>query len=260
MSMSTLFTVLLMSTPFLEQLSGANDNPYNAFNLPILLQRFIATLFFWLDEPLDSEEETSFLRRDNSKRYFKSLLRLATEYSTAVIRYINKYTRESNAPDQPNSHRLLELAVYTLPLFGRGRLVSELIMEVGHQTFTSRLDTKTSPDSHITAVEIALCRHWAFTVYTNYIVYKNGNYYDKCSITQRRSRHKRRIAVLGPTTNRTWPLHNDSSVALPTELPETSLHEPPLRTTTIRTLLKKVCFDCSLENLSNIPTDRPIIR
>ena len=179
MSMSTLFTVLLMSTPFLEKLSAGNGDHNNAFNLPILLQRFIATLFFWPDERLDSEQDVSFLRGDSFKGYLTSLHRLATEYSSAVIKYINKYTRERNAPDRPNSHRLLELVVHTLPLFGHGRMVSELIMEVVHQTFKSWLDTNTSPDAHITAVDIGLCRHWAFNVYTNYMVYKNGNDDDK---------------------------------------------------------------------------------
>lgn len=69
------------------------------------------------------------------------------------MKYIKAYTREHNEPDRESSHRLKQLVVHTVPLFGNGRLISELIMEFVNQLFKSWLEMNTNSDSHITGCE-----------------------------------------------------------------------------------------------------------
>lgn len=68
MSITNLFTVLLVSTPFLTKLSTNHGNFNNAFNIKIVFQRFIATLFSWRYERLDIDEERSLVRIENFKK------------------------------------------------------------------------------------------------------------------------------------------------------------------------------------------------
>lgn len=48
----------------------------------------------------------------------------------------------------------------TIPLFGQGRIISELILELVHFFVKKWLEDNRYSDYHITAVDIALYRYW----------------------------------------------------------------------------------------------------
>lgn len=132
-------------------------------------RKFIAALFLWTDERLDSSENVALVCRDNFKSYFKMLTNLSSDYCKALIKDTKTYTRECNGSDRPNSHCLKELVVYIVPISVLS-LISELIIEVVHQIFKPCLETNTHSDVHLTVVEIGLCWQRGLNVYTHYIV------------------------------------------------------------------------------------------
>ena len=86
---------------------------------------------------------------------------------------------EAVLKDRPNSHRLIELTVNTIPQFGHGKLISELILELTHTFFKKWLKENTRHDSHITAVDLFLCRNWSLNLYFLHKMWKYGDENDK---------------------------------------------------------------------------------
>lgn len=129
----------------------------NSFNLLIPLQMIIVVLFFWTNEHLDSDEEVSPDCKENFKSYYKTLTRLSKDCSAAVMKYIKTYTRERNAPNRPNIHCLLEPVFHTVNLFGHGRLVFQLIMDIVHEIWTSWMETDKHTLTFISRLWMLVC-------------------------------------------------------------------------------------------------------
>lgn len=174
MTMSTLYVVLLCASPILYELKGTSLDTKGIFHIPSILQEFISTLYFWPDITVDSFEESDFVVKDNHHYYLQRLQKLAAEYTDEVGKHIRKYGVLSVLSDRPNSHRLLELAVHTIPLFGHGKLTSELVLELTHAFFKSWFKECHHASSHITAVDLFLSRIWSVNVFLLHHMWKNG--------------------------------------------------------------------------------------
>ena len=147
----------MVSIPYFKKLSAEYTGIINPFTIPAKLQSYIACFYYWPSKTYDSDEDIELVHGNNRKGYYSTLLRLATDYTSSVNKYLNSCNTQVNfKPDKPNGYRLIELTVHTLPLFGHGLLFSEMIFEMVHFFFKKWLEDNTHPDSHITAVEIAL--------------------------------------------------------------------------------------------------------
>lgn len=174
MSMSTLFVIIMVSIPYFNRLSMETSLRIHPFSLPGQLHSYISLLYFWPTKAHDCQTDIDMVHGNNRKTYYSRLLARARSYTNSTARFINNCGENFTfKPDKPNGHRLLELTVHTLPLFGHGLFISELIFELVHFFFKKWLEDNRSPDSHITAVDIALCRSWAMNVYMALLIW-NG--------------------------------------------------------------------------------------
>lgn len=74
----------------------------------------------------------------------------------------NEYTKLGRCQravlDKSNAHRLVELGVHTVTIFGRTLFVSELVLEMAYSEFNKWPEINGHHNFHISAVDIALGR------------------------------------------------------------------------------------------------------
>ena len=93
--------------------------------------------------------------------------------------HMQKYGEQALLNDRPNSHRFIELAVHTVPLFGHGKLTSKLVLDLKHTFFKGYFKQNTHSSSHLTAIELFSTRIWCSNVFTLYHLWKNGTVYQR---------------------------------------------------------------------------------
>ena len=81
---------------------------------------------------------------------------------------MKKYGDAAILRDKPNSHRLIELAVHTVPLFGHSRLTSELVLELTHRFFKTYFKQNNHTNTHNTGLNLFTTRVWAADIYILY--------------------------------------------------------------------------------------------
>lgn len=83
--------------------------------------------------------------------------------------------------DRPSTHRLLELYVHTVPLFGHSNFVSDSTFEANHQPLKSTISSNTCNRSYVSAVYQTIAKDWFRRVYeTRRLMYGN----DECVFRQ----------------------------------------------------------------------------
>ena len=93
-----------------------------------------------------------------------------------AARHEYKEDRSVGAPlDRPMAHRLMELVMSTVPIYGHALLCSELILEHTHQIFKRWLLTNTHTDGHLTGMEKALARDWMWRLSSLYKIWTHGD-------------------------------------------------------------------------------------
>ena len=60
--------------------------------------------------------------------------------------------------DKPNVHRLLELCVHTIPVFGHAKHVTELVLENAHQNFKTFFEMNPHCNAHLSGMDRTLRR------------------------------------------------------------------------------------------------------
>lgn len=163
-SMSSWYSVLLVaSRVFLDVYS---EKPKSVFLLPIKLQEVMAIMYRWPKKEVEGMgcADWEFANRADQVLYHHAVADRAvqflhsarTEYT--VDQEIGKYL------DKPIVHRLLEIVMHTIPLYGHARICSEMILEHTHQQFKSWLQRNTHCDAHITATEKAVSKDWLWRI------------------------------------------------------------------------------------------------
>lgn len=199
-SMSQKICILLSSVePFNEKF---NETGGAEFLLPRALQRFVASVYYWPNcdadgtSPKDVDSSEAVLRVRGAQH------RAAKEFVQAASAVYRKNAAKGAPLNKANVHRALELCVHTLNNYGHGRHCSEMVLEMTHRSFKPWLETNPHGNSHITAVERAICNDWQGRLSKQYRTWCKGNDAEKkCS-----SRALRRL-LLG---EKSLSLHMDS--------------------------------------------------
>ena len=182
LSMSSLFIVLLFASHLFDlydkRWSSAIASP-SPFHLPMLLQRIVEHLYWYPSTTTDSSDDFDYVLNDNGERYQQTNMQRLTTYINAMNSYIAKVGRHGHELDKPNAHRLIELCVHTVPIFGHTLLVSELVLEMFHRGFKKWLETNPNHDAHVTAVEVALGRDWGARLYALHMYWSHGTEHEK---------------------------------------------------------------------------------
>ena len=175
MTMSTLYVVLLFASTYFKDLSGSNKyDTQNILDIPMHLQHFISTYYYWPDISVDSESDVAAVQRSGRATYLGKLKTYAFAYSSAVERHMKRFGENALLRDRPNSHRLIELAVHTVPIYGHGKLTSELILELTHAFFKSWFTQNNHSNSHITGLNFFISRTWSANLYILYHMWKES--------------------------------------------------------------------------------------
>ena len=174
MSMSTLYVLLLCSTPYFETPISPVDSKKRPFNMCRILQDYISLFYYWPTKSYDMDEEIDTVNGNNGRNYLSILHTLSQKLVDSASQFIKEDGKNCRLLDKPNIHRLLELSVTSLPLVGHGRILSELVFEMVHFFFKKWFEDNPSPDSHLSAVDRALSRTWCCNVYVSYNMYKHG--------------------------------------------------------------------------------------
>ena len=138
------------------------------------LQNFISTFYFWPDISLDNEDDVTSVLSADKTTYLGKLRDYAFAYSSGVDKHMRQFGDDAVLKDRPNSHRLIELAVHTVPLYGHGRLTSELILELTHAFFKSWFNQNTHNNSHITALNLFISRIWSSNLFVLYQMWQSN--------------------------------------------------------------------------------------
>ena len=175
MTISTLYVILLVSHHLFRRLKGTSKDTAEIFHIPQLLQQFISFLYYWPDISVDGIDDVELVTSGNHEGHFNLLRESASVYTSAVASYMRRFGKKALLRDRPNSHRLTELALHSVPLFGHGRLLSELVLELTRALFKTFFRENTHFSSHLTAVDLFLSRVWGSNVYLMYQVWKNSS-------------------------------------------------------------------------------------
>jgi len=177
LSMTDLFCVLLCSSHVFGTEYSRSGN--RLYNLPRLLQRFVSTAYYstsCLEDFPDLQGESIHSVRE---KYLHDSVVHAKEYLNEAKWVYEHCGPAASVLDKPNSHRLLELCVSTLPAFGHALLCSELVMELKHRTFKTWLESNTHSNAHLTCVERGISLDWLGRLNVLYKVWKEGDVQDR---------------------------------------------------------------------------------
>ena len=175
LTMSVLYVVLLMATPYFNNIQGTTVDSQGLLTIPQLLQDIVSLLYYWPVDKFDSAQSLELVHSNNRLNYYRQLKIRVEKYTTAVANHMYKFGDDALLKDKPNSHRLLELVVHTVPVYGHGKFLSELILELTHAFFKTWLKDNTHSNNHITAVDLFLCRAWSMNMFVAYNMWKNGS-------------------------------------------------------------------------------------
>ena len=174
LSMSTLYVLLLCSTAYFRTPLSPVDGNVRPFSMCKTLQDYVSLFYYWPTKYYDLDNEIDSVRGDNGHKYLSSLHTLSQSFVESSSSFIKEDGNNCRLLDKPNIHRLLELTVTTLPLFGHGRILSELVFEMVHFFFKKWFEENPHSDSHLSAIDLALSRNWCSNFYVAYNIYRFG--------------------------------------------------------------------------------------
>ncbi len=180
MTMSTLYVILLFASYYFHNLTNTKFDTQKLFGVPVSLQNFIAAFYYWPDIDLDCFDDVDFVQTSYpNSEYLERLRDYAFEYTERVASHMRAHGESALLKDRPNSHRLIELAVHTAPLFGHGKLTSELVLELTHTFFKGWFKENTHSSAHLTALDLFTTRIWSSNVFILYHMWKNGTEFEQ---------------------------------------------------------------------------------
>ena len=148
------------------------------FLLPELLLRLITLVYKWPNPKVEGkcgDQWSDFSIREHQLQYQHAVAQAGVRFLNAA-RQEYKMDRTCGAfLDKPKTHRLLELVLTTIPMYGHGRLCSELVLEHTHTLFKGWLQSNTHTNAHLTAMEKALSRDWMWRLSSLYSLWVNGD-------------------------------------------------------------------------------------
>lgn len=120
-----------------------------SFAIPSLLQEVPAHLLWCPTNEAYEEVALHKFTCGTSHSYMSTLSTLCFQYIDAVCTAMRKHPGPANFLDKPNAHRLLELFLHSVPMYGPARLFTEIPLELAHQQFNEWLENNSHYDSHL---------------------------------------------------------------------------------------------------------------
>ena len=158
LTMLSLFCILSISGHVFRRYSSSF--PGDPFSILRDLQKLVSIMFWTPTSITDGPDNVSFVGKGSGKDYLKLSCTRAKSYVDKLKHLHANNGNVGSILDKPNAHRLLELCVHTIPLFGHARHVTELVMENTHKEFKGWLEKNSHPDSHLSGVDRLLRRDW----------------------------------------------------------------------------------------------------
>ena len=137
----------------------------HVFQLLRSLQNYAAAAYYWPSVRTDRSKHAAMFSVCGRLKYNADIRSLAFQYLRMCDVVMEQDVKLGSVLDKPNAHRAVELAMYTILMFGHARNCSELVLKQMHQVFKGWLERNPHQDSHISAVERALARDWMGQVY-----------------------------------------------------------------------------------------------
>lgn len=157
MSMSTKYSILLV-LPYSLRVNGCKS--VACLSLIDILHSLVRLMFWWPDRLTDGVTAVQYVHGGNQAGYHQEILHLSRKYLGEVKRICKEKPELKVHLDRPNVHRLLELAVHTIPLYSHASFVAEMVFESAHQPLKASLGRSTNPNAHIYATQVILARDW----------------------------------------------------------------------------------------------------
>lgn len=174
MSMTAVFSVLLIINAIADDYLSATELHRRCLQLMQSLQRLMSLAYWWPSVAVDGDVAEGYTGEEGQANRVKALRIAVSQYLNEVHELRRLYRDEAAVLDKPNLHRVLELCIHTVPLFGHIRNVREMPLESFHQVMKSGLRNNTRSDKHVTAMEHALCQDWLRRVLELYDIAKRG--------------------------------------------------------------------------------------
>ena len=171
LTMSMLYSILIVLPSALEAIGLFESIPTR--KLIINLHRFCSLAFWWPDYSADGEHAWTLVHGSQMSQYHKSLYLLASNFVKSVESYSSQYPDYAKFVDRPNTHRLLELALHTIPMFDNVNYVCELVFESTHQPLKFFLSRNHTAKSHIYSVQLMLARDWLVRIWSLWQIFNS---------------------------------------------------------------------------------------
>lgn len=163
LSMSTLYCILASLPAALQSIGQLQSTPIRSMLLH--LHRFTSLAFWRPSLHTDGETAWAFVHGDNIYSYHHLLQRIAANFAKAVHKYCKSYPSLAGHIDRPNVHRLLELAIHTIPNYNHLCYICELVYESAHQPLKYFLSRNHTSGSHLNALHHILAKDWLVRVW-----------------------------------------------------------------------------------------------
>lgn len=163
LSMSMLYVLLSVLPSSLRSFNLLDTLPTK--NMITNLHIFVSLALWWPTQFVDGDDAWDLVHGTNIGTYHTSLHTLASNFVKSVNAYALSYPDMGCHVDRPNTHRLLELTMHTLPAFTHISNVCELVFESAHQPLKYYLSRNHTSRSHIYSVQLMLARDWLVRIW-----------------------------------------------------------------------------------------------
>ena len=159
--MSMMYAIFSILPALLSSMKKLDDWPTR--HLILHLHSFIR-LAFWRPSSTDGQQAWFFVHGEK-KSYHNVLFKITCNFVNAVDKYVIKYPHFGKYVDRPNTHRVLELTLHTLPSFHHLNFVTELVFEDTHQPLKFLLSRNLTSNGHIQSVQVILLKDWIYRIW-----------------------------------------------------------------------------------------------
>lgn len=160
MSMSSVFSVLLVTNAIADMCLSDSALDQRCARLIKSLHRLVAMVYWWPREYVDGVEASRYMGVKGRSQHCAELKKIGSDYLNHVHDMKRHHREFGEVLDKPNLHRILELCIHTVPLFGHACNVAEMPLESYHRILKDGLRNNTHEDKHISAIEHAVSKDW----------------------------------------------------------------------------------------------------
>ena len=173
LSMSYIYAIISILPFAIEKLQLPTPAP--SLNLIVTLRELVSLTFWWPSKHTDGVEAFELVHGSKRDEYYRKMRQLAMRYIETLNDFCKKYPGMMKNVDRPNVHRMLELYMHTIVIFGHALFVTEMLLEAAHQPLKASLSRNSSTTAHISAVHHVLLRDWFTRLFDVTKMKKEGN-------------------------------------------------------------------------------------